>query len=225
MLEIISLKKSYPNPDGSRRQVLSVASFTLRTGEQLALRGPSGCGKSTLLHLVCGLQVPDSGSILLEGEELCRLGEAERDKLRAARIGLVFQTCNLLQGCTALENVRLGAAFAGGAPEGRAEELLRRVGLAGYENHFPRQLSLGQQQRVAVARALVKKPSLVLADEPTASSDDEHAAAVLDLLREGCAETGASLLLASHDARALSRFERVLDFSALAQEPRKEGAR
>lgn len=195
---------------------MSLASFSLKAGEHLALRGKSGCGKSTLLHLISGMQLPDSGSILLEGADLCRLGEGARDKIRAARIGLVFQACNLLQGCTALENVCLGAAFAGGADTNRAREFLGRMGLAGHENHFPRQLSLGQQQRVAVARALMKRPALVLADEPTASSDDENAAAVMALLKEGCREVGAALLLVSHDARALSAFERVLDFEKLS---------
>jgi len=210
VLEISNLKKSYVAPDGVRSLVIDVPQFTLGAGEQVALAGASGSGKTTLLHLIAGILAPDSGRVVIAGEEMTTLSEAGRDRLRARTIGYVFQTFNLLQGYTALENVMLGQMFGGGADSGRARELLARVGLSGRLNYRPRQLSVGQQQRVAVARALANRPKLVLADEPTGNLDRHRAREALGLIREVCSENRAALLLVSHDQDALSQFERVV---------------
>lgn len=216
LLEINRLTKGYPRPDGSGVQsVVDVASFTLEAGAQLALRGESGSGKTTFLNLIAGILAADGGSILLEGHELTALGEAGRDRVRAETIGYIFQTFNLLQGHTVLENVELGMAFGRGVNWARAEELLRRVGLGDKLGFYPRQLSTGQQQRVAVARALANQPKLVLADEPTGNLDRRNSREALSLIKEVCAESGAALLLVSHDERVLASFEHMQDFGAI----------
>ena len=146
---------------------------------------------------------------------MAALGESGRDRLRASAIGYIFQTFNLLQGYTCLENVMLGMAFGAGSDRARATAMLERVGLAHRLRHYPRQLSTGQQQRVAVARALASHPKLVLADEPTGNLDHKNARESLALIRETCRENGASLLLVSHDPGVLASFEEVRDFAAL----------
>jgi putative ABC transport system ATP-binding protein len=171
--------------------------------------------KTTFLHLIAGILAPDAGRITLAGHELTALGESARDRLRATALGYIFQTFNLLQGYTALENVLLGMSFGPGADRARAESLLRRVGLGDRLDHYPRQLSTGQQQRVAVARALANQPKLVLADEPTGNLDSANATEVLRLIRETCAENGAALLLVSHDRDVLARFERQASLADL----------
>lgn len=215
LLTIKDLAKTYRRPDGSPHRVVDVPVFALGAGEQRALRGESGSGKSTFLHLIAGILAADAGSITLDGRELTVLGEAARDRVRAEAIGYIFQTFNLLQGHTVLENVELGMAFGRGVDPARARALLQRVGLADKLAHFPRQLSTGQQQRVAVARALAHRPKLVLADEPTGNLDARNAREALALIREVCREEGAALLLVSHDEAVLAQFEDVRDFAAL----------
>lgn len=215
LLEIDNLVKAYARPDGGEHRVVDVAAFTLGAGAQRALRGESGTGKTTFLNLIAGILAPDSGRITLDSREVSTLGEAARDRLRAGTVGYIFQTFNLLQGHTALENVELGMAFGRGVDRAHAEALLKRVGLGDKLGHFPRQLSTGQQQRVAVARALANKPKLVLADEPTGNLDRRHAREALELIREVCRESGAALLLVSHDERVLAAFEDMQDFSAM----------
>ncbi|MCX7718782.1 MAG: ABC transporter ATP-binding protein [Candidatus Sumerlaeaceae bacterium] len=218
VLEISELTKSYPVPGGGeprRVTVVDVPRFVVSAGEQVALEGPSGSGKTTLLHLIAGIVAPTSGRIVVAGHDMTALGEAARDKVRARHIGYVFQTFNLLQGCTALENVAMGMAFGTGVEAGRARELLERVGLADRADFLPRQLSSGQQQRVAVARALANRPALVLADEPTGNLDRRRAREALALMREVCAESGAALLLVSHDHDILSQFGRVETMAAI----------
>ena len=195
--------------------MLDVAEFTLAAAEQRALRGESGSGKTTFLHLIAGILAPDRGVIGLDGRDMAALGEAARDRVRARTIGYIFQTFNLLQGHTVLENVELGMAFGKGVDRAYAESLLRRVGLGDKLGHFPRQLSTGQQQRVAVARALANHPGHVLADEPTGNLDRRNAREALALIREVCRECGAALLLVSHDEQALAGFGDVQDFAAL----------
>jgi putative ABC transport system ATP-binding protein len=215
LLEINDLVKTYPRPGGGEHRVVDVREFSLAAGDQRALRGESGTGKTTFLHLIAGILTADSGSIRLDGDNLVTLGEARRDRRRAEAIGYIFQTFNLLQGHTALENVELGMAFGRGVDRAHAESLLKRVGLGDKLGHFPRQLSTGQQQRVAVARALANRPKLVLADEPTGNLDRRHARESLELIREVCRESGAALLLVSHDERVLAAFEHMQDFSAM----------
>jgi ABC-type lipoprotein export system ATPase subunit len=215
MLAITNLRKSFLSPEGMRSVIVDVPQFALAAGEQLALRGESGSGKTTFLHLIAGILAADSGKVAIDGIDLVALTEAARDRLRAEKIGYVFQTFNLLQGYTCLENVLLGMSFGVGPDRARARSLLERVGLGNRLDHFPRQLSTGQQQRVAVARALANHPKLVLADEPTGNLDHQHAATALTLIREVCRENGAALLLVSHDAEVLGQFGQRRDFAQL----------
>jgi putative ABC transport system ATP-binding protein len=209
LLEITRLKKSFITPDGETHAVVDVPSFQMADQAQVALSGESGSGKTTLLHLIAGILKPDSGSILLAGREMSALSEPARDRLRATTIGYIFQTFNLLQGYTCLENVLLGMSFGPGADREFARSLLSRVGLEQRLRHYPRQLSTGQQQRVAVARALANRPKLVLADEPTGNLDHRTSNESLALIREACRENGAALLLVSHDRDVLGQFETV----------------
>lgn len=215
VLRVEALRKAYRSPDGEVTPVLDIPALELRAGEQVALRGASGSGKTTLLHIIAGILMPDSGRVLIDGADITAMGEARRDALRAERIGYVFQTFNLLQGYSALENVLLGMMFGRGADAKAAAVLLERVGLGNRLSYRPRQLSVGQQQRVAVARALANHPRLVLADEPTGNLDPRHGAEALTLIRDVCREQGAALLLVSHDPAVLSQFDRVDDLAVL----------
>ena len=217
VLEITALQKSYRAPDGETKPVVSIARFSMEAGAQVAIRGESGSGKTTFLNLIAGLVKPDTGSILLNGVELPALSESRRDRLRATTLGCVYQSFNLLQGYTALENVLVAMAFGAGRDPAFAKTLLTRVGLSERLDYTPRQLSVGQQQRVAVARALANRPKLVLADEPTGNLDRARAAETLALLRETCAEQGAALLLVSHDPEVLAQFPTLLDFKDLSR--------
>jgi len=213
VVEIEDLVKSYASPDGARQSVIDVPAFSMDAGELVALRGSSGSGKTTFLNLIAGILAADAGRIAIDGVDMETLDEAGRDRMRAEKLGYVFQTFNLLQGYTAIENVELGMAFGRGIDAAHARRLLERVGLSERFGHLPRQLSVGQQQRVAIARALANRPRLVLADEPTGNLDATRAKEAVDLLLEVCRETGAALLLVSHDAAVLSRFANVRDLS------------
>ncbi|MCC6712309.1 MAG: ABC transporter ATP-binding protein [Candidatus Dadabacteria bacterium] len=220
ILEIENLKKSYTTPDGEILTVIDVPGFALESGEQIALSGESGSGKTTFLNLVAGILRPDGGRIFLGGEDVTALSEAARDRLRADKIGYIFQTFNLLQGYTALENVLLGMMFGKGADKGFALGLLERVGLGDRAGYKPSQLSVGQQQRVALARALANRPALVLADEPTGNLDPGTAGKAVSLIKEMCAESGAALLLVSHDDKVLGNFGGVKDLGEINRAPR-----
>jgi ABC-type lipoprotein export system ATPase subunit len=206
LLEIKNLKKSFLSPEGGRHTVVDIDQFDLGEKAQVALSGESGSGKTTFLNLIAGILKPDSGVIHLAGQEMSALREPQRDRLRATSIGYIFQTFNLLQGYTCLENVLLGMSFGPGVDRPFALALLDRVGLGQRLKHYPRQLSTGQQQRVAVARALANRPKLVLADEPTGNLDHKNASEALDLIREACRENSAALLLVSHDRDVLAKF-------------------
>jgi putative ABC transport system ATP-binding protein len=209
LLEIARLRKSYVAPDGSAQSIINIERFDLGAGAQMALSGASGSGKTTFLQLIAGITTPDSGTIRLDQTGISSLPEPERDRIRARTLGYIFQTFNLLPGYTAMENVLLAMSFAGTVDYARAEALLKRVGLADRLKHRPTQLSSGQQQRVAVARALANRPKLVLADEPTGNLDTQSGQQTLALIRETCAETGAALLCVSHDPAVLAGFERA----------------
>jgi len=224
MLAVTDLRKSFRSPEGETAEVVRVPSWALAAGEQVALRGESGSGKTTFLHLLAGILAADAGRVVIDGAEMTALSEPRRDRLRAEKIGYIFQTFNLLQGYTVLENVVLGMSFGPrGADRAHARAMLGRVGLGHRLDHFPRQLSTGQQQRVAVARALANHPKLVLADEPTGNLDRRHAAESLALIREVCRENGAALLLVSHDEEVLGQFERRQDFATVNQAGREAG--
>lgn len=210
------VEKSYREPDGSRLPVLDIESFALGDAEQAALVGESGGGKTTLLNVIAGITAADAGSVMIDGIDIVGMPEAARDRFRAERIGYVFQTFNLLAAFTALENVLLGMSFGGGrADRHRARELLGRVGLSHRLTHRPGQLSVGEQQRVAVARALANSPSLLLADEPTANVDIANQQTILALIREACAEHDVSLLLVTHSPEVASEFDRVVKLDEL----------
>jgi len=213
------LKKVYRGPDGSVVPVIDVEELYLADGEQTALIGSSGSGKTTLLHLIAGILTPDNGAVVFgydpakppagNGVDITQLPEPQRDEFRGRYIGYIFQTHHLLPGFTAMENVLLGMTFTGRARDPKwAEHLLVEVGLSSRLHYKPAKLSVGQQQRVAVARALANRPRLVLADEPTGALDTGNAQQVLELIRKLCGEVGSSLLLVSHDldiARQLPR--------------------
>jgi ABC-type lipoprotein export system ATPase subunit len=217
VLEVRDLRKAYLTPEGDTKPVVAIAHFALDAGAQVGLKGESGSGKTTFLNLIAGIVKADSGSVVLNGAELSALGESRRDRLRATTLGCVYQSFNLLQGYTCLENVLLAMSFGAGRDRAFATKLLERVGLSHRLAYYPRQLSVGQQQRVAVARALANRPKLVLADEPTGNLDTALATETLALLREACAEQGAALLLVSHDRDILAQFEHVEEFKQLNQ--------
>lgn len=217
VLEISGLRKSYRTPEGDTRTVVSIPHFAMEPGMQLGLKGGSGSGKTTFLNLIAGIVKPDAGAVVLDGVELGSLGESRRDRLRATTLGCVYQSFNLLQGYTCLENVLLAMSFGAVRDRDLAVSLLGRVGLSHRLAYYPRQLSVGQQQRVAVARALANRPKLVLADEPTGNLDETLAQETLALLRETCTEQGAALLLVSHAREILAQFAQVLDFKQLNQ--------
>jgi ABC-type lipoprotein export system ATPase subunit len=215
LLEITDLVKGFAAPDGDRTTIVDVPRFVLQPEEHVAIRGASGSGKTTFLNLIAGILKPDAGRIILEGRDLAATSESARDRIRARTLGYVFQNFNLLQGYTALENVLLGMLFGSGVDVDHARRLLDRVGLSHRLTYRPAQLSVGQQQRVAVARALANRPKLVLADEPTGNLDQRHSEEALQLIGEVCRENRAALLLVSHDPAVLAPFERVEDLAEL----------
>ena len=210
MLEIRNLQKSYSEPSGSRLLILDIPQLDIAEGEQVVLRGESGGGKTTLLHIISGIVTADSGSIKLDGTELTKFSESTRDRIRADKMGYVFQTFNLLPAFTALENVRLGMTFARKKMNAeRGKELLNKVGLSDRMHYLPSQLSVGQQQRVAVARALANKPRLLLADEPTANVDPSNQKRIIDLIKDVCRDESVAILLVTHSDEIAHRFERI----------------
>ncbi len=210
MLLLSDVKKSYIEPDGSRLPILDIAHFHVAEGEQMVLVGRSGSGKTTLLHVIAGISRPDSGVVRVAGNDITQLSEARRDRFRSRYVGYVFQTFNLLPGFSALENVMLGMSFTGGRPDAaRARRLLDRVGLAHRLSHKPPMLSVGEQQRVAVARALANRPKLLLADEPTANVDTGHQQQIVDLIRQSCTDENVALVLVTHTPEVSEQFTRV----------------
>lgn len=205
------IRKSYPRPDGGVHPVLDVPTLGAADGEHVCLIGGSGSGKTTLLNVIAGITLPDAGTVEIDGTEITGLAEGVRDRFRARHIGYMFQVFNLLQGYTALENVVLPMRFAGigAGAERRGMDLLDRVGIGPKARNKPSALSVGEQQRVALARALACKPALVIADEPTANLDPANAENALALLEEIARESGAGLLVVTHDDRVRSRFARV----------------
>jgi putative ABC transport system ATP-binding protein len=189
---------------------LKNVSLELRGGEMVALVGPSGCGKSTLLNLLSGVDRADSGAVLVCGVDLTRADERDLVRLRRSKIGIVFQAFHLVPHLTVEENVALPLALAGVRDDERVRALLERVGLGARRKHHPSELSGGEQQRTAVARALVHKPAIVLADEPTGNLDSSSGATVLALLDELRRTEGAALVLATHDAKVAASADRIV---------------
>ncbi len=213
-----NVQKAYREPDGHLLPVLNIKRFEMASAEQVVLVGSSGGGKTTLLNIISGISAPDSGTVRIDGIDIARLNEAARDRFRAQRIGFVFQTFNLLPAFSALENVLLGMSFSGKrADRNRAQDLLNLVGLGHRLAHRPGQLSVGEQQRVAVARSLANSPSLLLADEPTANVDVANQDVILKLIREACAEHRVALLMVTHSPDVARQFQRVEKLSEFNQ--------
>jgi putative ABC transport system ATP-binding protein len=208
------LRKEVTSPGGTLTILDSVA-LDVAAGESVAVVGPSGSGKSTLLGLLAGLDAPSAGRIELDGTDITALDEDGRARVRAGRVGFVFQSFQLLAGLTALENVMLPLELEGhGTPRATATAALERVGLAGRLGHYPRQLSGGEQQRVALARAFAPGPRLLFADEPTGNLDQATGARVAELLFELNRERGATLILVTHDPDLAARCDRRVHLDA-----------
>jgi putative ABC transport system ATP-binding protein len=184
------------------------------------LVGSSGGGKTTLLNVISGILMPDAGKVIVAGKDIAKLPEPVRDRFRAMKIGFVFQTFNLLPAFTALENVLLGMSFSG-RPVDRdfAVSLLERVGLGSRLNHLPQRMSVGEQQRVSVARSMANRPALLLADEPTANVDPANQDLILNLVKDTCTENNVTLLMVTHAlevANTFSRIDKLSDFNNAA---------
>src|ERR1700722_16468744 len=195
-------------------EVLRGVDLQIARGEFLALRGASGAGKSTLLHLVGGLDSPDSGEILIDGQNIARFSERELAHFRNRRVGFVFQAYHLLPGLNALENVCLPARVGRvsvSVVEKRASELLEQVGLKGRVDHKPYELSGGEQQRVAIARSLIAEPEMILADEPTGNLDSHTGMEIVELLKGLCVKNHTTLVIATHDAKVAACAQRVVE--------------
>ncbi|HLQ07652.1 MAG TPA: ABC transporter ATP-binding protein [Steroidobacteraceae bacterium] len=214
VLQAENLCKQVSSPEGSLTIVDGV-SLDILAGESVAVTGPSGAGKSTLLALLAGLDVPTRGRVLLEGHDLTQLDEDGRARLRAQRVGFVFQSFHLIPALTALENVMLPLELAGrGDARRAAAETLSRVGLRERTGHYPRQLSGGEQQRVALARAFVTQPAVLFADEPTGNLDTVTGARVGELLFELNANAHTTLVLVTHDRELAARCARMVQMEA-----------
>lgn len=210
MIELKNLSMSYALEYG-RLDVLSGVNIEVADGDTVAIVGPSGSGKTTLLVLLAGLEPPVEGAVQLDGRELDALDEDSLADLRRDQIGIVFQSFHLVPSLTALGNVALPLEIAGATDtRARARAMLDRVGLAGREDHYPGQLSGGEQQRVAIARALVHAPKLLLADEPTGNLDLRTGEKIIDLLFELNADSGSTLVLVTHDEAIACRCQRVV---------------
>jgi putative ABC transport system ATP-binding protein len=211
ILEVKSLVKTIHSGTHEVR-ILRGLDFAIPRGQFAAIRGPSGSGKSTLLGLLAGLDFPTSGSVFIDGEEISRLDEDRMAVLRARKVGFVFQSYQLVPTLTAEENVLLPLDLVGEGDGGveRARSLLDSVGLADRHDHYPVQLSGGEQQRVALARAFISRPPLILADEPTGNLDTANGAHVLEMLEELNRQQGATLVLVTHDESLAHRADRVI---------------
>jgi ABC-type lipoprotein export system ATPase subunit len=213
LISIRKLTKSYKMAKRTL-EVLRGVNLEIARGEFLALRGTSGAGKSTLLHLVGGLDSPDSGEILFDGQDVVKFSESDLAHFRNRRVGFIFQAYHLLPELNALENVclpaRIGRLSANDA-EKRGSELLEHVGLKDRADHRPYELSGGEQQRVAIARALITEPGLILADEPTGNLDSHTGSEIIELLKVLCVKSQTTLVIATHDAKIAMSAQRVIE--------------
>lgn len=215
LVELIGVAKSYSSPDGPEARVLNGVDLSVAPGESVVIAGPSGCGKSTLLNIMGTLDRPTAGRVVLDGREVSGLTDRELAEVRSSVVGFVFQLHHLLPQCSILENVLVPslAARAAGDAEGRARALLERVGLSHRLSHRPGQLSGGECQRAAVARALINRPRLLLADEPTGSLDRKSTESLAALLGDLNREEGVALVVATHSRDLAARMGRVLELA------------
>ncbi len=225
-LEAREITKSYVVGDGSELEVLRGVSLAVRPGEAVAITGASGTGKSTLLHILGALDEPTSGEVFLGGSAVARLGDDELGAVRNQHVGFVFQFHHLLREFTALENVMMPALVGGvdlNDARAAARQLLDAVGVSAREDHKPRQLSGGEQQRVAVARALVNHPSVLLADEPSGNLDTQTSGRLHDLLFQLKEERGLSMVIVTHSPDLAGRADRQLDLAEGRLHPGRAG--
>ena len=211
MIELKNVSRAYR--EGKVVNALREVNLKIARGERVAVMGPSGSGKSTLLNMICGLDDPSSGQVLVDGVDIAALSDDERTRLRREKIGMIFQTFNLLPTLTALENVALPLRLQGTAKreaEQQAAQMLARVGLAGRSTHKPDQLSGGERQRIAIARALIFKPPILLADEPTGNLDSQTGEEILSLLDDLHREFNTTMLLVTHNEEAAAHCSRIL---------------
>lgn len=210
VVDITDLNAGYSSKSGTKT-VVSLARLQIAKGEHTLLLGPSGCGKTTLLNVMAGIAEPQSGHVTINGTALENLTVSERDRFRGKNIGLVMQRLHLISALTIYKNLRLVPQLAGVVVDDAAIlNALDKLGVADKLHHYPRQLSQGEAQRVAIARAVVNRPALILADEPTSALDDVNCLAAIDLLFAEAGEFGATLIVATHDARIKTRFTRVI---------------
>ena len=216
-LQIRNLEFRYPGSPF----LLQVPELTIDAGERIALTGPSGCGKTTLAHLAVGIHEPDKGSIQIDDAQVQAMSDAERRQMRASSVGFIFQEFELLDYLRAEENILLPYLInrslkLDSAVKKRARELAKSLGIAERLNRYPAKLSQGEKQRVAICRALVNQPSLVIADEPTGNLDEDNAALVMDMIETHVRDCDATLIMITHDRSLLSRFDREVSVNALA---------
>lgn len=207
MIALRNLRKSYETAEG-RLEVLRGVNLDLGAGDRVALMGESGSGKSTLLHLVAGLDRTDSGEITIGGRDISKLNDRERAAYRRTKVGLVFQQFNLVPSLDVAANIAFHAKLAGRHDPPWENELVARLGIGTLLTRYPEQLSIGQQQRVAIGRTLAARPGLVLADEPTGNLDEANGDAVLELMLSLSKGTGSTLLLVTHSQRLADRLDR-----------------
>jgi putative ABC transport system ATP-binding protein len=222
MINIRNLKKGFQFQE-EYLPILDIEALDFSKGDRVAIVGPSGCGKSTLLHIIGGLMKPDEGSIIIEDQNISQISERGRDQWRSKNIGFVFQDFHLIPSLTAEENVKL--MLPNQMPKAMQNELLQhwfaRVGLLDRRGHRPDQLSRGQQQRVAMIRALIHQPTIILADEPTGSLDYETADEVMNLLLELCRANQQTLLCVTHDLPLAERFPKLLRLNEYNEKRRR----
>lgn len=215
MIKLNNVRKDYRSGNNITT-IVDVDELNISAGEKIAIVGASGSGKTTLLNLLSGLVVADRGQIVIDGQDIAALSESMRDRFRANNIGYLFQNFHLLDGYSALENVELGMLFASGAVKRQqATEQLTRLGLGERLHHQPSELSIGQQARVALARATVNNPKIILADEPTGALDSESAREALDLLFEQSMSHNSTLICVTHDKSVAANFDRILEMGQL----------
>jgi len=213
MLVARNLSKEYRSGD-NRLTVLRDVNFAIPQGAFVAIVGPSGSGKTTLLGLLAGLDTPSTGQVILDGSDMTAMDEDQRARLRGEKVGFVFQSFQLIVTLTALENVQVPLELRGDSGAGdRARELLRRVGLGDRLDHFPTQLSGGEQQRVAIARAFANSPRILFADEPTGNLDSDTGSRIVELLESLNRESRTTIILVTHDHTLAGRAQRIIRLS------------
>lgn len=222
MIKIVNLEKNYWM-DGQKNPILNIDHLVLKKGDRVCLTGRSGCGKSTLLHIIGGVLKSDTGSIKIDGQEICRMQQSDLDKFRFLNIGYIFQDFHLIPSLTAEENVSLMLPKHG---KRELDHLLNdwfsKVGLEGKRKHKPSQLSRGQQQRIAIIRAFIHKPTIILADEPTGSLDFETGDSVMELMLRLSEENNQTLLCVTHDLNFASKFPKIIDMTDINTVIRRE---